>query len=58
MNTYLVTWVEQVVMGVNIEAESEEGAINKWYQNDYYSIHVDAIDSQGVVDNSIEAEIV
>ena len=58
MDTYLVTWVERVVMGVNIEAVSEEGAISKWYQNDYDSFTVDAIDSQGVVEGSIEAEVV
>ena len=58
MNTYLVTWVEKVVMAVNIQAESEEGALNKWYQNDYDSIHADAIDSEGVVEGSLEAEIV
>lgn len=58
MSTYLVTWTEKVVMGVNIEANSEEEAINKWYQNDYDSITADAIDSEGVVEGSLEAEIV
>ena len=60
MDTYLVTWVEQVVKGVNIEAVSEEGAINKWYQNNYNNFTTDAdiIDSQGVVEGSIEAKVV
>jgi hypothetical protein len=58
MNTYLVTWTEQIIMGVNIEAESEEGALNKWYQSDYDSMTANALDSEGVVDNSIIVELV
>lgn len=58
MNTYFVTWVERVVMGVNIQAESEEGALNKWYQHDYDSHSSDILDSEGVVDNSIIVELV
>lgn len=58
MSTYLVTWTERVVMGVNIEAKSKEEAINKWYQNDYDSILADPIDSDGIVDGTLEAELV
>ena len=58
MNTYFVTWTEQVIMGVNIEANSEEEAMNKWYQNDYESILADPIDSEGIVEGTLGAELV
>jgi hypothetical protein len=56
MNTYLVTWVEPLVMTVTIEADSEEGAINKFYQHEYDSMTAETIDSLGVVEGSLEAE--
>lgn len=58
MSTYLVTWVEEVVHGVNIEAESEQEAIDKLHRHDYNGEDVEAIDSVGVVYNSEEAELI
>ncbi len=58
MSTYLVTWVEEIIHGVHIEADSEQEAIDKLHAHEYNGEDVEALDSVGVVYRTEEAELV
>lgn len=53
---YTVSWVETVLYGVDIEAESAEEAEAKWHSGDYDYNNIEEWDSLGVTEADLKVE--
>ena len=56
MSKYLVTWVEETIYGITVEADSNKAALDIFDQSKYDMDDVQVIDSLGVQTNSIDVE--
>jgi hypothetical protein len=56
MSKYLVTWVEETIFGVMVEADSEKAALDIFDQSKYDMDDVQALQDLGIQDNSIVVE--
>lgn len=56
MSKYLVTWVEETLYGITVEADFEKNALDIFEQSKYDMDDVQVMDSLGVQPNSIEVE--
>ena len=56
MSKYLVTWVEETIFGVIVEADSQEAAFDIFDQSKYDMDDVRAMQDLGIQDNTIVVE--
>lgn len=56
MSKYLVTWVEETIYGITVEADSNKDALDIFDQSKYDMDDVQVMDALGVQPNSIEVE--
>ena len=58
MNKYLVTWTEEVVYGLTVEAEDSNAALDIFDQSKYDMFDIQVMDTLGVQTDSIEVEAI
>lgn len=56
MSKYLVTWIEETIFGVMVEADSENAALDIFDQSKYNMDDVRAMQDLGIQDNTIVVE--
>jgi hypothetical protein len=56
MSKYLVTWVEETIFGVMVEADSEKAALDIFEQSKYDMDDVQAMQDLGIQENTIVVE--
>lgn len=56
MSKYLVTWVEETIFGVMVEADSDKAALDIFEQSKYDMDDVQAMHDLGIQENTIVVE--
>jgi hypothetical protein len=56
MTKYLITWVEETIFGVMVEADSEKAALDIFEQSKYDMDDVQAMQDLGIQENTIVVE--
>lgn len=56
MSKYLVTWVEEIVYGLTVEAEDSNAALDIFDQSKYDMNDVQVMQDLGIQTDSIEVE--
>jgi hypothetical protein len=58
MSKYLVTWVEETIFGVMVEADSEKAALDIFDQSKYDMDDVQAMQDLGILEHSVVVEAI
>jgi hypothetical protein len=56
MSKYLVTWVEETIYGITVEADSDKSALDIFDQSKYDMNDVQVMQDLGIQTDSIEVE--
>jgi hypothetical protein len=56
MSKYLVTWVEETIFGVMVEADSDRAALDIFHQSKYDMDDVQAMQDLGILEHSVVVE--
>jgi len=56
MSKYLVTWIEETIFGVMVEADSDKAALDIFEQSKYDMDDVQAMQDLGIQENTIVVE--
>jgi hypothetical protein len=56
MSKYLITWVEETIFGVMVEADSRSEALDKFGANEYDMDDVQALQDLGMQEDSVVIE--
>jgi len=58
MSKYLITWIEETIFGVMVEADSEKAALDIFDQSKYDMDDVRAMQDLGIQENTIVVEAI